>query len=231
MKIEQVNEIWAILENGRAQQNAVLADTRFTEEHRQKLAGPLFQNAVQDARALADTLRKQAADSLSSAESAMVAEMRAYETSADATRLVAKQNEWAALANGGRWNDVQRAIDTAVRLGDETSLRAATTALGTLRERATGDLSPLRHHRGEIETLGDVIAEERAKLEPKSLQAARGRYADAQRTAAELDMRLNSINQRTTKGGGPGLFAEQGVTVVEYKKDGGMRFSRPGGWR
>lgn len=224
-----VNEVWGLLEQGRAQQAAIMSDERFTEEYRQKLAGPIYQNALADAKALAEELRKQAAEGLASAESALIEQMRAYDATIDNQRLVAAQNELSALAKG-RWEDVQRAIDTAIRTGDAVTLRAATVALPVLRERATGDFSPLRNRAGDIENLGATIAEHRARLEPQTLQAARGRLADAQQRATDLDRALYSINQRTAVGGGPGLFAQSGPTVIEHKKDGGLIFSRPGGW-
>mgnify|MGYP003377949697 CR=1 FL=1 len=221
-----VDEIGKLIEQGRATQQSIYADSRYTEETRMQLGQAAWNEAAAAARAavqgiLADTDRRVA-----DADARLQAATGAHESSINHARLLTLQNEWRALAEHGEFADVSRAVENAVRSGDALAIRAAQTAVPTLKARAKADFSPLRTYAGQIADLDRTLPAYRAELDPAPLKSARAAAEAAYTQRAETMTALQRIEARTGANGGPGVFASVGGgTFTETRQDGGIRIT------
>lgn len=227
-----IDEVGQLLEKGRATQQAIAADTRYTEEARMQLGQAAWNEAAATARAAVTEILSDVDRRVADADARLQAATAAHESSLDYSRLLVLQNEWKSLAEHGEFADVVRAVEDAVRSGDGLAIRAAQSSVGTLKARARSDFSPLRNHAGQIADLDRTLPAYRAELDPPALKSARAAAEAAYTQRADTMRALQRIEARGSVNGGPSLFASVGNTFTETRQDGGLRIghNRAGMW-
>jgi hypothetical protein len=198
------------------------------------------QRVFTESRAKANALASQAlADALAratTAEEAVTAAERAWNTSRDSAKAaVAISDAQAFGEHCDYWPDVTARIEEATRLRDIEQLRALRDhALPRLAQRARGELSRLRQDAGTGARLAREIERTLADLEPERLKVARATFERAKSTGRDVYESLKRINERRAlQTGGPGPLAEAlslRQTVQETTPAGGMRFTTTGRW-
>jgi exonuclease VII large subunit len=225
---QRAAEIEAILTAGDRRADEIRRDTRYSETYRDEQAREILATARREANKAAREALDGAEARFKAASDRVIKERSAWHDQQDPTRhLVAIRRADALASRATVFAEVEATVREASENGDLAMLSAlAEVGLPALRERARGEMSPMRGNRGQIETLLSRVKERIAELEPDSLKAARVELTAAERDAADIRRDVESINWRSTLSrGGWGVLSDalKPAATVTYHPSGAVK--------